>query len=1383
MNSFDERLFSRFQSLPPGEQSALEILSVVYQPVSRTRALQFVSQAGIVGPSGTRFSSPEWMTVVHRLVREDLLVEEGKQIACNPDIIEAVTRAAGHGGRLSRWVDVANELMPERRYRSNRLYLYYYKSSDLEEDLRIAIHLNQTDRFMMLVEKLYKSHEVVLSPAELFQRFFDNPFNEDWLASRSPEIRDTAISVLIQQALAVLEPADGPVALLQKIVARETDWTWRRQLLVRHQLMRGDLPAAQELILRDGTAAANLLDGWQLCIRGEYERSVEQFETAIKLIKKESRRRVVVISPESGALFVIALIGTGDANRLRQAHKYLDVARRKDPDKELLYTGLKNAADLVDGKLRPSRKVDSKRAFVYAEPSLQRLVVYTALCWEDRDAARSVLPEILDLHQAAVHGGYQWVAAECTQLLGRLRPGGDETRLARQQHEALGTAPMLNAIREEHPWERGLAALERMVDRVGTVSPPRGATSRMTWRIEVNRHSSSVDPYEQKLSPAGKWSKGKLTSLKKLHSRTNVEFMTLQDEHVCQAVEAVPLGSSSRLTYEMNADKALAALVGHPLVFRSDSPSTRIEVSRAEPNLRVTTKGGKVRIELVPKPPRNGTVVAQFAAPTQLTVTVFGPEHGEIFAVLGTAGLVAPASAKDKVVRAVSAVSALLPVHSDIGGEDTDAEEIDADSTPHFHLTPYEDGLRVEPLVRPFPGEGPTYIPGKGGEVVFATVGGRKSRAQRNIAEEARRHDEAVSSCPSLRKAVVDGNGWTLNDPYDCLEFLDELHALGNSVLVAWPKGETMRIQHRATFESLSLKIRRKQDWFGIDGELKLDSGLVMGLRELLERVEEAQGRFIQLGDQGFIALTDRFRRRVQELAAYIDRHGKGLRFHQARTPALEALVEEAGSVDTDDTWTSRIRQFREAQSLDPTVPSTLRAELRDYQAQGFRWAARLAAWGAGACLADDMGLGKTVQALTVALARAPAGPTLVVAPTSVCPNWIDEARRFTPTLNPVVFGYGDREESLQSAGPYDLIVCSYGLLHQEADRIETVEWETIVLDEAQAIKNRNTMRSRAAMRLRGTFRMITTGTPIENHLGELWNLFNFINPGLLGSSESFNAKFATPIHQQGSSEARGQLKRLIQPFILRRTKTAVLDELPARTEITIRVEMTEPERAFYEAVRQRAMDALGDQNSENGKSHLQILAEIMKLRRSCCHPRLVVPEVDIPGSKLEAFAETVVELMDNGHKALVFSQFVDHLRIVQSRLDQMGISYRYLDGGTRPAVRKREIDAFQAGNGDLFLISLRAGGQGLNLTAADYVIHLDPWWNPAVEDQASDRAHRIGQTRPVTIYRLVMKDTIEEKIVDLHAEKRDLADNLLEGADMSGKMSADELLTLIRGV
>ncbi len=319
-------------------------------------------------------------------------------------------------------------------------------------------------------------------------------------------------------------------------------------------------------------------------------------------------------------------------------------------------------------------------------------------------------------------------------------------------------------------------------------------------------------------------------------------------------------------------------------------------------------------------------------------------------------------------------------------------------------------------------------------------------------------------------------------------------------------------------------------------------------------------------------------------------------------------------------------------------------------------------------------------------------------------------------------------------------------------------------------------------MALKGDFKIITTGTPIENHLGELWNLFQFINPGLLGSIKRFNEKYAIPIERDKSHQARLRLKKLIQPFILRRTKAQVLEELPPKTEITLSVEMTPEESAFYEALRQKAIDNIESFDFGKGEGYLRVLAEIMKLRRACCHSRLVVPGHSLESSKIRLFGEVVQELMENNHKALVFSQFVDYLTIIREYVEGLNISYQYLDGSTPMKERKRSVDAFQSGEGELFLISLKAGGLGLNLTAADYVIHMDPWWNPAVEDQASDRAHRIGQKRPVTIYRLVTKGTIEEKIVNLHQHKRELADSLLEGSDMSGKITTEQLLQLIHG-
>ena len=369
------------------------------------------------------------------------------------------------------------------------------------------------------------------------------------------------------------------------------------------------------------------------------------------------------------------------------------------------------------------------------------------------------------------------------------------------------------------------------------------------------------------------------------------------------------------------------------------------------------------------------------------------------------------------------------------------------------------------------------------------------------------------------------------------------------------------------------------------------------------------------------------------------------------------------------------------------------------------------------------MGLGKTVQALALLLRRAPDGAALVVAPTSVCAVWVEEARRFAPTLQVQTFGGSERTKLVTEAGPYALVVCSYTLVQQEIDLFSSKDWHTVVLDEAQAVKNFATKRAQAVLALKAGFRVATTGTPVENRLDELWTLFRFLNPGLLGSRERFNERFAAPIERDRDPRARARLRRLVRPFLLRRTKSEVLVELPPRTEIVIGVEPEEHERALYEALRRDALAAIEGGAQPLEQRRFQVLAE----------------------------------------------------------LERLGVAYQYLDGATPAAERARRVAAFQKGEGEIFLISLRAGGFGLNLTAADYVIVADPWWNPAVEDQAASRAHRMGQERPVTVYRLVVRGSIEERIMALHQEKRALADSLFTGEEFGAAVSVEELVRLMR--
>jgi SNF2 family DNA or RNA helicase len=508
-----------------------------------------------------------------------------------------------------------------------------------------------------------------------------------------------------------------------------------------------------------------------------------------------------------------------------------------------------------------------------------------------------------------------------------------------------------------------------------------------------------------------------------------------------------------------------------------------------------------------------------------------------------------------------------------------------------------------------------------------------------------------------------------------------------------------------------------------------------------------------------------------------------GRRLHGLASQAVEELIDSAGKVQADKHWRELSARIKAAGAHTPVLPSTLQAELRDYQVEGFAWMSRLANLQMGACLADDMGLGKTIQTIAVMVEQQAKGACLVIAPTSVCHNWTCELERFAPTLTAHRLGAGgERAAQIERMGPGDVLITSYGLMQTEEDGLTGRAWNMVVFDEAQNLKNAETKRTKVSQRLDAKFRVALSGTPIENYLDEIWSLFNTINPGLLGSRDGFQRRFAGPIEREKKSSARDALRALIRPFILRRTKSAVLSELPPRTELTITVQLPEAERAFYEAVRLKALENIEEAKGPTGQRKLQILAEITKMRRACCHPALIDPQTELESAKLNAFLELIDELLRNRHKALVFSQFLGHLEKVRIELDKRGVHYQYLDGSTPAQQRAERVAAFQAGKGDLFLISLKAGGSGINLTAADYVIHLDPWWNPAVEDQASDRAHRIGQTRPVTVYRLVVEDSIEERILELHKHKRDLAADLLDGAEASGRLSEDELIGLIRG-
>lgn len=1174
-------------------------------------------------------------------------------------------------------------------------------------------------------------------------------------------------------------------------------------LWINRLVAAGSLAELQQWAEAD-VSLSPLAAGCTAFLTGQFEIAETKLEYAAKQRRKESEKRNLVLPILPGLMQLLLLLRKRDTKSRRRLKAMCDAAKGQWP-KELhpIADLIKFAAGYAEKLNATSRTRLQDGILLQArQPELLGVALAAHLQhWFQLDTPVDLADHLDKASADYAELGFAWLAGLCEDgaLVSSKKPRSSAE--AGQCHQALGTFEMLTWIDQPPLWQNKLEAMRLLVEGGSSNHQPAltdpGYDERMIWeldlRVRQRSWNASLRPFIQKRSASG-WTKGRPVALERLYAeagRKQLPFLSDQDREICKCIEESVVSTGyyryTETIYNINISDALLALVGHPLVFAPGDRSEPLQIESRQPELVIRRQDKGYHVTIEPAPRQDRTLEVFQEGGRHVVVVSYTPRQLELAALI-EGGLRVPAEAEGQVLQMAKTVAGLLAVQSDVAMQvsperDQAAEAVAADPRPYLHLLPCQQGVRAECFVRPFGEQGPSMTPGVGGEHVFALISGRSLAARRDLQSERQRVGEIVAACPSLG---LDGNGgltaMEFPDADEALQLLCELEPLRrqDQLVVYWPQGQTLRLAGSADGRQLRLQVKRQRDWFAASGDLAVDDQTQLDLAQLIDLVSATPSRFVPLSDGRFLALSNQLRRRLDDLASYGERRGNQLRFPPVRAAALDDL-DQWCQLKADKDWKDCLKRIRQASDIVAEVPSTLQAELRDYQVDGFRWLCRMAHWGVGACLADDMGLGKTLQAIALLLERAADGPALVIAPTSVCFNWEQELHRFAPSLNPRLMGTGDRTAALDSLGPRDVVITSYGLLHNETERLAAIHWHTAILDEAQAIKNTLTKRSQAAMALQADFRLILTGTPIENHLGELWNLFRFINPGLLGSLEQFQQRFAVPIQRDQDRGAKDRLKRLIQPFVLRRTKTQVLSELPPRIEINMPVTLSEDEAKLYEAARRRAVNQLAKTQGADGSQHLKILAEIMRLRRACCHPSLLVPDCGLPGAKLAAFSETIDELLDNQHKALVFSQFVDHLAILREELQRKGIAYQYLDGSTPAAQRRRRVEAFQNGQGDVFLISLKAGGTGLNLTAADFVLHMDPWWNPAVEDQAADRAHRIGQRRPVTIYRFVTRDTIEEKIVELHATKRDLADSLLEGTDSSGKLSAEQLLALLR--
>ncbi len=1251
--------------------------------------------------------------------------------------------------------------------------------------LRLAFYGNDTAGFASARDTLVRAMGSLKADTLLIIQFPEARLHLDWLATRQPSIREALLDAALTACLAGIVPKNlGPALESVRLPNADQRGPFINSLL-RYDLLRADSEAIrQNLALMgeaetvercQGDASLALLDG-------DIATALKHYRQALKLHRKQAGKRKIFLRAENGVLFLLALLGAGDASLHQEVQAGIEAALNEATPLEIAFQALQALLWLVqgmDGKAQPLIGSLSKK--LPADPLCDACIL---LALHAADAAQlSQHTKLLEKDFAGARETMPLLALCFAELL---EEAGGKFSASRDFLARTGAGIKLRftkLVQVDPHWMRALAALDAQLHGGSTAKPETAPkTKRLAWFL--NPSSLEVQVVEQVARRDG-FSDGRPVALKRLHERDpRLDYLTEQDWLAAKGVRKTGDYLYREDCYEIDPLRTLPALVGHPAVFDMNKRASQLDLVAGAPELVVSEKAKMFHLALS-HAAESATVFVERETPSRYRVIAFPQNLLPIQEVLGKGGLRVPQAGRDRILAMVQRGQPNLAIRTDIEGFGPPAQE--GISTPVVQLLPRDGSVKVALVVRPFGAEGPAFVAGLGTRSVTATLAGVPARAMRDLKREVSERQLFIDACPSLRDrcAAADAHEAMIDDLETQLEVLLELQAYQEGgtgqVSIEWPDGQKVQVATLGA-EKMKVRVAQDRDWFSVDGSFEVDDGQVLEMRTLLDRLDRAHGRFIRLDDGRFIALTRQLQAQLGQLAAVSEPHKAGRRVHALGAPALRDFLGGAGEVKQDAAWKKHVARIKAAESVSPVVPPALQAELRDYQVDGFAWMARLAAWGAGACLADDMGLGKTVQAIAVILSRAEEGPCLVVAPTSVCANWMAEIGRFAPTLTAHrLASVADRAGLVAAMDKRDVLVCSYGLLHTEQAALTEKQWGMVVLDEAQAIKNAATRRAQASLELQAGFRLALTGTPVENDLDELWSLFSFVNPGLLGSREGFAKRFAIPIERDRNKPAKDALRALVRPFLLRRTKAGVLSELPSRTEQTMLVEMSEAERVFYEALRQRALESLSAPGAPANGRKIRILAEITKLRRACCNPSLIDPKAGIPSSKLEALMELVDELLLNKHRALIFSQFTSHLALVREALDERKLRYEYLDGSTPAAQRERSVAAFQGGSADLFLISLKAGGTGLNLTAADYVVHLDPWWNPAVEDQASDRAHRMGQTRPVTIYRLIMQGSIEERIVELHRDKRDLAADLLDGAEISGRLSEEALLGLIK--
>ncbi|MEM6688819.1 MAG: SNF2-related protein [Planctomycetota bacterium] len=1173
-----QRLIELYENLDPWIQEMVQVASVS-EPLARTNLFELAVKVGVSHQDGSLPKYTNDRDAINATIEAGILeyVSKSKTGPVEVAVIleDYVFRQAFSSGLAER-VRVQIE-RPKPRGHS---YSFFYRINEHEaiRNMRFAFYGNDWESFQ---ELLY---------AYSFRPYLLDPFCLDTFAGLSPKIQadffnDTVLRMVNvggrcrhDFAANFDEIIDGMQKLPDDMIANATD------LLT----AQGNVDALDKLASRVETHPE--IKGCAAFLRGDFVAARTQFEAADQQERKRTKKRSTNLRGFPMVLYAILLLKENSAPSQKHAKQIIKTINQWGDIWHFTGFPLEQALE------HQKNPLIIKKLFLPDPeeiPPLSLLISGWISCWYFADQSPPF--ELKTVEQLIANyrdSRMDWLAAEMAAIAARMSSGKTKPKKlaaqAEELHTQLGTTTIVDFIETKPQWEAGLNALENLCQPTKAANKSTTASvaeERMIWEAELGKAWITLTPFIQKYGAKG-WSKGRKVGLERLYEQWQTsafDFLSDHDQRICRTLRQYEQRNHygyRETHHEWDQEKLISALIGHPHLYLANQRDEPIQITEARPHLQI--KRSKKQIKLVVEPKlsqnENATRITKESS-HRYSIVRFSNQQREV------ANLVAelpgvPVDQQDRVFKIAQSLASVIDVQSDIEGAPSTGEEVDASSQVVAQLTPFQDGLRVELFVQPFGEKGPYCRPGAGAQAILANVEGKALSTTRDLQSEHKNLEQLISECHSLETRTVskDQTEWLFEESDDALELVVQLQTLADQkrVLVLWPRGKTHDVAASVSVSGFQMSVRRDRDWFAASGKLEVDNELVIDLMKLLDIASAGPSRFVRMDDGRFLALTQELRQRIADITAFGTLSKNKVRFTPARALVVNEVLGDT-ALKPDKHWKDHLSRIEEAGSVSVEVPSTLQAELRDYQVEGYTWLKRLAHWNTGACLADDMGLGKTLQALTLLVDRAIDGPQLVVAPASVGFNWESETHRFAPTLTPKLFRDFDRDQFFEEIQPGDLVITSYGLLQSEIERFEAVQWHTVLLDEAQAIKNMGTKRSQAVMQLQADFRIILTGTPMENHLGELWNLFRFIMPGLLGSHDDFRKRFAIPIERDNCRMARNQLKRLVQPFLLRRTKSEVLAELPARSESVLEVELSPAEATLYETMRQKALEQIAE--------------------------------------------------------------------------------------------------------------------------------------------------------------------------------------------------------------